>query len=117
MLKPSNGQERWRSQIAPSSARRGLFILRKIFSYLVLKVFSLLKNDGKINNKFGKKDLSDQKLGRTLVPPIVKDNEIIVAFRNSVASFSLPKGNLLWEKSLCVQEYGQEFHTMTKQKL
>ena len=36
----------------------------------------------------------------TLVPPIVKDNEIIVAFRNSVASFSLPNGNLLWKKNL-----------------
>ena len=31
---------------------------------------------------------------------LVKDNEMIIAFRNSVASFSLPEGNLLWEKSL-----------------
>ena len=49
--------------------------------------------------------LAKERIGLTGSNPsvgcvVVKDNEIIVAFRNSVASFSLPNGKLLWKKNL-----------------
>ena len=54
-LNPSNGQERWRSQIAPSSARRGLtYFKENIFVPSAQGVFVIKESDGKINNKYGK---------------------------------------------------------------
>ena len=101
-LNPGNGQEIWRSKIAPSSARRGLtYFKENLFIPSAQGVFVIKESDGNINNKYGKEGFIGSEIGQvTLVPPIVKDNEIIVAFRNSVASFSLPSGNLLWKKNL-----------------
>tara|TARA_B110000483_G_scaffold240645_1_gene321712 strand:- start:442 stop:2490 length:2049 start_codon:yes stop_codon:yes gene_type:complete len=101
-LNPKTGEELWRTKIAKSSAKRGLtYFNENLFVPSLKGIFVLEPTTGKINTSFGKNGFIGSELKEiSLVPPIVKDNKIIVPFRSSIAAFSLPDGNLLWKTKL-----------------
>lgn len=101
-INPENGDEIWRTKIENPAAKRGLtFYDGNIYVPSGKGVFILREHDGSLNKNYGKNGLIEIKYNsKTLVPPIVLKNKIIIAYLTSIASHSLPSGDLNWEIDL-----------------
>jgi glucose dehydrogenase len=103
-LNAYNGQELWKyetKQLVP--ARRGLIFYKdknnksQIIFCNGRYLTSILSEDGKPNDKFGKKGLKKIDHNCSVAPVIVDDKLIIATFEPSLDVYDLYSGKLLWK--------------------
>ncbi len=101
-LNPSNGKEIWRTKVSLPAAKRGLVYHEgNIYVPSGKGIYVLNEKDGSLNKKYGKDGLvSIDRNSKSLVPPIILKNKMIVAYLNSIVSHDLPSGQINWELDL-----------------
>ncbi len=103
-LNPQNGKEIWRTKIEYPAAKRGFtYFNGNIFIPSGKGIHVLNENDGTLNKNFGLDGLITNKKNfdsKSLVPPMVFKDKMIVAYIGSVVNHSLPSGNINWKVNL-----------------
>ena len=102
-LDPSNGSELWRLKLRKPVGKRGLIFNKgNIFTPTSQGIVVVREDTGKINETFGEKGFIGKYGERfdTLVPPIINENNIFVAHRTKIESYSLPDGKSKWKLDL-----------------
>jgi len=100
-LDPSNGNENWRIKLDNPTAKRGLFFLKQqktIFVSTGSGVVAIDELTGEINQNLGKNGYFGN--SKSLLSPIVHNENVLVAFLNKVESFSLKDGKKNWSLNL-----------------
>ena len=102
-LDPSNGNELWKTKVRSPAALRGLSYKNKnLYVPSSQGIIVIDETTGEINKNFGKEGFIGY-YGEdflTLVPPIVEDNQIIVAHQKKIEKYSLPDGQTKWSLDL-----------------
>ncbi len=103
-MNPQNGKEIWRTKIEQPSARRGFtYFEGNIFIPSGKGIYVLNEKDGTLNKNFGLDGLitnNKNSSSLSLVPPMVFEDKMIVAYINSVVSHSIPSGKINWKVNL-----------------
>jgi len=103
-ISPQNGKEIWRTKIEYPSARRGFtYFEGNIFVPSGKGIYVLNEKDGTLNKNFGLEGLitNNKNLSSlSLVPPMVFQDKMIVAYINSIVSHSIPSGKINWKVNL-----------------
>ena len=101
-LDPSNGKEVWRTRVSTPAAKRGLIFQEgNIFVPSGQGIQVLKEKDGSLNKEYGNEGLiSIDGNSKSLVPPIILKNKMIVAYLNSIVSHDLPSGKINWKLDL-----------------
>ena len=98
-MDPQNGKEIWRTKIDNPAARRGFtYFEGNIFIPSGKGIYVLNEKDGTLNKNFGLDGLitNNKNLSSlSLVPPMVFEDKMIVAYINSVVSHSIPLEKLI----------------------
>ena len=102
-LDPSNGNQLWKTKVRSPAALRGLSYKNKnLYVPSSQGIIVIDETTGEINKNFGKEGFIGY-YGEdflTLVPPIVGDNQIIVAHQKKIEKYSLPDGKTKWSLNL-----------------
>ena len=101
-LNPENGKEVWRTKIENPAAKRGLTYFKgNIYVPSGNGIYVINESDGSIKTEYGDNGIiKNNNNPKSLVPPIILENKMIVAYINSVASHNLPSGKINWELDL-----------------
>ena len=102
-LNPLTGKEKWRTKLRGPVGKRGLtFNDGNIFVPTSQGVVVVKEFDGKINEEYGEKGFIGYYGEKflTLVPPIIDNNNLLVAHQSKIESYSLPDGKTNWKLDL-----------------
>ncbi len=100
-LNPIDGKEIWRKKLIMPVGKRGLYFSKKTNSIFVTTkkgVVAINSDNGEFQKKFGTNGIFGNSL--SLVPPILNEENLFVAFTNKVESFNLKDGKSNWNFDL-----------------
>ena len=102
-VNPLTGIENWRTKLRNPVGKRGLnFYEKNIFVPTSEGIVIVNELNGKINKDFGKEGFIGY-YGEdflSLVPPIIDNNNLLVAHQKKIESYALPSGKTNWSLKL-----------------